>query len=182
MIKVITFNNRPDLYDDRYVNATRAMVKRHMSIPHVHWHFSQPKGDSWYIIELFQHAPYLFLALDAVIVGSLDECCNFSGLTAIEEWKIPGEPNTSMMWVADVDDLYEKYVADKENIKEKYPWSMHAEQAWLKKEAKLDFFPKGWGISYKYDGKPKEDTKMVVFHGRPKPHEVKDEWVRENWR
>ena len=26
------------------------------------------------------------------------------------------------------------------------------------------------------------NSKIVVFHGTPKPHEVKDTWVKENWK
>jgi len=26
------------------------------------------------------------------------------------------------------------------------------------------------------------NSKIVVFHGSPKPHEVEDTWVRENWK
>jgi hypothetical protein len=39
-------------------------------------------------------------------------------------------------------------------------------------------------VSYKYHcrtGLPK-DAKVVVFHGKPDPHEVADEWVKQCWR
>jgi len=182
MIKVITYNNRWDLYSKEYEDKTRSMIKRHMTIPHIHRHYVAPHGDSWYIIELFKHEPFLLVALDAVVVGSLNECVNFNKLTAIEEWKLPGEPNTSLMWVTGVGKLYDKFQKDKEKIKENYPWVLHAEQRWLRDNADIDFYPRGWGTSYKYDGKPKKDTKIVVFHGKPKPHEVKDEWVKDNWK
>ena len=39
-------------------------------------------------------------------------------------------------------------------------------------------------VSYKYHcrarGLPKE-AKVVIFHGKPDPHEVQDEWVRQCW-
>ena len=27
-----------------------------------------------------------------------------------------------------------------------------------------------------------DNTSVAVFHGEPHPHEVQDEWVKENWR
>ena len=50
---------------------------------------------------------------------------------------------------------------------------------------KHDIFPQNWVISYKLQairtGIP-EDCKIVSFHGRPKPHECSEVWVKENWR
>lgn len=46
-------------------------------------------------------------------------------------------------------------------------------------------FPKGWCLSYKKhcEGQtPPGSPRIVAFHGRPKPHEVEDPWVKENWR
>lgn len=178
-VTVMTYNNRPDLYDSRYEKATRNMIRRHLSVPHAHIH-CRGGHDSWHIVDLFRYAPFLLVALDAIIVGSLDECVRMGCFTAIEEWKIPYEPNLSLAWVEGVEGLHREFKANEARIREKYPWSAHAEQAWLK--GKCSFYPKQWATSYKYHGAPKEDTKMVVFHGKPKPHEVNDEWVRENWR
>jgi hypothetical protein len=39
-------------------------------------------------------------------------------------------------------------------------------------------------LSYKVDGKPKDDCSIIRFHGRPRPHEVANQldWMKENWR
>lgn len=40
-------------------------------------------------------------------------------------------------------------------------------------------------ISYKqkcrHDKPPPGNTRVVSFHGKPKPHELKNEWIRKNW-
>ena len=44
----------------------------------------------------------------------------------------------------------------------------------------ITYYPSDWLQSYTcgYD----MNAKIVVFHGAPKPHEVEDTWVKENWR
>lgn len=43
-------------------------------------------------------------------------------------------------------------------------------------------FPAGWCGSYKRGGASHPDARLVVFEGRPKPHEcLQLPWVRENW-
>ena len=54
------------------------------------------------------------------------------------------------------------------------------------KPVKHDLIPEKWVKSYKLHkmaqtGLP-ADCRIAVFHGRPKPHEVNDSWVKENWR
>lgn len=50
--------------------------------------------------------------------------------------------------------------------------------------ARFDTFPESWVVSYRIWAKRKgiAGTKIVAFHGRPKPHEVDDGWVKELWR
>jgi hypothetical protein len=52
-------------------------------------------------------------------------------------------------------------------------------QSW---QAWEDLLP-GQVLSYKRDcgnGLP-SDSRLVRFHGKPRPHEVNDQWVKENW-
>lgn len=50
--------------------------------------------------------------------------------------------------------------------------------------ARFDTFPENWVVSYRIWAKRKGigGVKIVAFHGRPKPHEVGDDWVKEHWR
>ena len=168
MLRVITVNNRPDLYGPIYDDMIAMGIKKHLSLPHEHLHISAEKGDSWIYVELFKLEPFLFVGIDTIIVGSLDECCNMGHFTAIREWKPPNstEPNTSLMWVEGV-----KHLADIPIDKEKYTWGNHAEQRFLQHNARINFYPSKWTPSYKYSTVT-DDAKIVIFHGKPKPHEV----------
>jgi len=180
MVKVLTYNNRPDIYDERYNRATASMIKEHLTIPYEHTHFNGEGGDSWFSIDMFKYEPYLFVALDAIVTGSLNECVNVGKFTAIEAWKRPGMPNLSLAWIEDVEYLYDLYKEREYQIKHDYPWDQLAEQKWLKEHADLEFWPVGWVTSRKWHGEPGEDTKMVVFHGHPKPHQCNG-WAKELW-
>lgn len=64
------------------------------------------------------------------------------------------------------------------------------DQEWItdalrpKKKVRSRAFPPGWIVSYKKHGRHglPAGAKIVVFHGSPKPHEVGNDYVRENWR
>lgn len=49
---------------------------------------------------------------------------------------------------------------------------------------KIGFFPEESIGSYKYQVRMKGEkpAPIVVFHGNPKPHEIKEKWLLENWR
>ena len=165
--RVITVNNRPDLYNEEYDERIAEGIATHLTIPHEHLHISSKNGDSWFYIEMMKLQPFLFVGIDTIIVGSLNECCNMGSLTAISEWKNPMEPNTSLMWVEGTEYLWDKWID-----REKYTWANHAEQRFLQHHAKLQFYRESWTPSYKYSTIT-EDAKIVVFHGKPKPHEVR---------
>lgn len=60
---------------------------------------------------------------------------------------------------------------------------LHGDQNWITRALWPDsirFFADGFVKSYKYGGRT--EAPLVVFHGSPKPHEVNDTWVQENWQ
>lgn len=82
---------------------------------------------------------------------------------------------------------------------------MHGDQDWMFDQIKtnFDFWPDNWCQSYKWEirnrnelsgagnsklfksivePKVKEDTAILVFHGTPKPEQVKDPIIIDNWR
>ena len=81
----------------------------------------------------------------------------------------------------------------------------HGDQDWITKRAKDDInhWPDDWIRSYKWemiglkdtklltkDGRKffrtpatiKEENKVAVFHGEPKPFNCADKWVVDNWK
>ena len=104
-----------------------------------------------------------------------------------------GTCNSSvMMWRGDVGaDIYEGF---RPAVVE----DLHGDQNWITRVMWHRYHPRtqseagsvppcpmrlfnseGIVSSYKYHG---TKTPIVVFHGNPKPHEVSEQWIRENWR
>ena len=46
---------------------------------------------------------------------------------------------------------------------------------------KIDYYPSDWITSYKLS-ESHQNSKIVVFHGVPKPDEVNDDFVKEHWK
>ena len=92
-------------------------------------------------------------------------------------------------------------MASSKEIQNKY----HGDQDWIFACAQKNFitWPKEWCMSYKWQIRDKQDlevynnkfrfksvvnpkinseTSILVFHGDPKPHEIDDGVVVENWR
>jgi len=199
-MNIYTFNNNHELYGDEYVLKTASMVDRWMSKPYRFVHFTDKpvKGiecrplidpekfsSSWQILGLMTlPEPFLLLALDGVVTGPLDDFAAASELVAIQEWKRPGKINTSCMWVEDCQYI-PKQLRMRHLKSREYSWDRYAEQTFIEnhKEGELIFWPSEWVPSYKYDcmWRSPEGSKFVTFHGSPKPHEVKGNWVEEYW-
>ncbi len=57
----------------------------------------------------------------------------------------------------------------------------HGDQNWITRTLWPNFrlLPDGVALSYKYGNRQK--APVVIFHGSPKPADVRDDWVLENW-
>lgn len=142
-----------------------------------------PKGDR-----------IIYLDLDTVIVGSLDEIFSFDDSFAILEdfYRKGGLQSSIMGWEADsYTDIYKDY-EDQE-----FPNLEGGDQEFIEnffnylKEIETYQHVKFWQklyyncfVSYKVhckDGIPK-NAKVIVFHGNPRPHEVLTGWVPKIWK
>jgi hypothetical protein len=142
----------------------------------------------------------LYLDLDQVIVGTLDDIIDFpSDFACMKGYPSfdcpPGLENEacastfllrkgslSVVW-----DEYEKAGKPVWNPQGGNGPLRLAEQEIIndpRLEIKWDLFPETWIISYKLWAKKKglpSDCKIVAFHGRPKQTEVTDAFVSEHW-
>lgn len=145
---------------------------------------------------------FITLGLDIVICGCLDPIIHFpSSFAAMKDWPshhcAPGDEKHVNCEVV----LYRN--GSHERIWREYcrvgkpTWDMltppasrvwpFCQQGWLNSRPQplhVDIFPEEWCCSYKLmvleKGLPK-DAKIVSFHGHPKPGEVQEQWVKENW-
>jgi len=204
-----------DKYGPEYVHRLRDGVARHLSVPHRFICLTdRPHSFEcdtlpiplnlpgwWGKIALFNKdiipGRKLFLDLDNVIVGSLDDFAAYDGELAVIR-PFPGDRdygiNSGLMNIGPGahHHVWEKFsinpVAAIHFCKAiAVPSWNYGDQRWLELTIpKVDYWQDlipGQVVSYKFhckDGLPKPG-RVVCFHGKPDPHEVNDSWVLENW-
>lgn len=138
----------------------------------------------------------LWLDLDVIITGSLDELVDKYCHTCLSmplNWAQSGHggcQSSVMAWadnhnVRQIYDLFDPKDARWPPVNDGYLWG---DQEWitqLRDTRKIQVNPMNadWVKSYKYHvrgrGGPPEGSKVIVFHGSPKPSEVREPWF--NW-
>lgn len=134
----------------------------------------------------------VYFDLDVAITGRLEELTQRKGI--IGDWLWEGCYNSSVMvWDhGEHRDAWETFTLDMITA----PGPLIPAHALPKGQANggdqehltalggWDLLPDGWCLSYRVHAKawPPNDCRVVVFHGRPKPHEVTDGWVPDTWK
>lgn len=154
---------------------------------------SKKKIEGWfYKLALFDpkinpiRGKVLYLDLDIVIMNNIDHFFEVEGekLYIIEDWiykanKIKKYNSSVMCWnTKNYTNLFLDYL---NNVFKK---NYCGDQDFITDYVKdVVFWPDKWCISYKWhecEKKiPEEETKIIVFHGKPKPHEVSVKWIIE---
>lgn len=170
---------------EEYVARLRAMVARHLSLPHRFECITASNKPGWWAkIDLFQPGRFtgrvLYLDLDTVIVGSLDELAQSKGILHLRDWGWTKNDYGSgvMVWDADEhEEIFERYDAT-------VPTRFRGDQDWITHLGGWPALPKGWCVSYRYLSKvaPPAGASVICFHGQPKPHEVTTGWVPQHWK
>lgn len=148
----------------------------------------------WNKLYLFSEAAFtpgervLYFDLDTIITGSVDDLARFSGWFAIcREFGEFGKYNSSVMaWQAgnSTGALWDCW----DHAEHEF-----GDQGWISDcLTERDMRPAVWQNilpgqieSYKlglFCGMPPRGTKVVAFHGNPKPHECSEEWIKGIWR
>lgn len=182
-----------------YVARLRAGVARHLSVPHTFVEVTErdlPDGRTgWFnklhLLEMFD-GDVLYLDLDVIVTANIDRLVDSlhadrDRIWARDDWSYPvtnqrhgreATINSSvMLW---------RGRKDMTGVTERMLRETHGDQGIITQL----FWPHGIGLmpgalvrSYKYDvlrGAAPEP--LVVFHGRPKPHEVRDPWAVQAWQ
>lgn len=132
----------------------------------------------------------LYLDLDVVLTNSIGPLADLTAdepLIMIENFgpnKAHAAHNSSVMLWSHGDprvaNIYSLFTPDVMS-------SLHGDQCWIWRvlREQIANFPPGMVKSYKYDYRGRMErvpgASVVVFHGDPKPHEVKEAWVTLNW-
>lgn len=148
-----------------------------------------PKGlEGWwgklYLFNEFKEGKTLFLDLDTVIVGALDDvvACDKPFVILRDFYRPDGWQSSMMLWEGDYSHIWQHWVTAGQ------PRLEGGDQAWIEyilPQADIwqDLYPNAF-VSYKA-GKcsvmfPPE-AKVVIFHGEPRPHECGG-WVEKVWK
>ena len=183
-----------DKYHKGYVYALKEMVEKNLTIEHDFVCITTEKLPGiqtklpfvpyhgwWQKIGLFApfitSGPSLYFDLDVVITGNIDYLAEYtdSQLAAPSNWARSGHgglQSSVMAWKGNWTEPYERF---------KPQWPEVAERLWGDQEFLWEMLGDDWTRiphvgSYKYhcrEGIP-DDLKVIVFHGKPDPHEVTD--------
>lgn len=200
-------------YDAEWVRKLRDGVARNLTIPYRFACLSDCEVPCeriplvhdwpgwWSKIELFRPGvitgPTLYLDLDTVITGKLDEIAEISyPFAALRNFHQPDYIGSGVLWFRDAESVphgvYEKfkrmpdaYIAHHERVR---VGSHLGDQAfiWDALGGQIPFLTDEFkGVySYKYHAKAHlpDDAKVICFHGEPRLHQVKSPWIERCWQ
>ncbi len=170
---------------DLYVEAMRSMVARFMKQDHL-FVCLKDEGEEkgwWAKIELFRPGRFfgrvLYLDLDTVVVGNLDELVEHKGIIDLIDWgwKTHTLCTSTMVW--DAGEHEEVFTKFDSSVKKRF----RGDQDWITELGGWAVLPAHLCRSYRYHSvvKPPAGCAVVAMHGSPKPHEIQFGWVPEAW-
>jgi len=184
--KFICFSNQKMELDSDIELKTFPMLTERGVLPRLYM-FSEASG-------LFGHQ-VLCLDLDVVITGSLKDIMAYDGLFCArskfrrgEEYKLDGDIMSFRAGKEVEERFWYPFVQDVEAAER---LTLGRERYWMRHVAgdiadRWDKVAPGQVVSYKrhvkQKGKLPPKARIVSCHGSPRPHEVKDNWIKEYWK
>lgn len=172
-------------FGDRYVSTLHAMVKRNLSREFQFVCLKDEGGPGWWSkIELFRPGRFsgrvVYIDLDSVIVGPLDELAESKGIIDLHDWGWKKHILGSGVMVWDSGEHAEVFTQYTQHVPERF----RGDQDWITHLGGWPILPAHLCRSYRYDcvNEPPDGCVHVSMHGLPKPHEIRDGWVPSAWR
>ena len=179
------------------VDTLRRQVEHQLSLPHEFICITEGDLPGWWNkVRLFDgraRERNLWLDLDVVLTGSIDGLVTplDTGIRIAKNWAqsgFGGCQSSVMYWEGDngriINDEFDPAIAHWPPISQ--PGILWGDQEWItqlrdEKRLEVEYFNPVDVISYKYHvrgtGLPPH-AKVVVFHGKPKPSQVNESWIR----
>ena len=181
-------------YGPEYVTRLRDGVARHMMTPHKFMCFTDANVDGvhchplpadlpgwWAKVGLTKlGVPLLYFDLDVIITGDLTPLIEWNGFGIIDDWWQPGFNSSVMRFDGSERDIWDGFMP---SMMDMMPGGDQQYFTMARPNART--FPPEWLPSYKADGcseRVPNGALAVVFHGQPKPADIKSGWVPELWR
>lgn len=206
MITVLCVLRSGGVYNAEWVAKLQRGVSRNLTIPHqfvclsdcevscerIQLEHDWPKW--WSKLEMFSRrvisGPTLYLDLDTVIVGNIDWLADLPHEFAmLRNFSNPEAVGSGVMWFRSVPHIvYDKFALDPEMYMGRYAMkagvngSHIGDQAFISDTLIAPIQHIVGPVSYKKhcrDGLP--DASIVCFHGRPRPDQVRQSWMKEHW-
>lgn len=185
MIKIFTvydpkeFKHSKGKYTDEHIYRLEDMLNEQVIQP---YNFSVIMSDWpgwWGKIELFQFDQVFYLDLSVAIIQPIDHIIDATGdFMACRDFVFPELMNSKVMsWKGDYSYVFDKFAADPERFMAQYQGGSEwwGDQSFINHTIKekryfQDLFPNEI-VSYKL-GEITKETRIIGFHGKPKPEET----------
>lgn len=187
---------------EEYVRVLHDMVQRNLSVPFRFVCFTDAPLDGieceavpfgvtgwWAKLWMFERLRdesglVLYLDLDTVVTGSLDEIAKYGGRFAIlrDFYRPDGYGSGMMLWRGDHSSIWQYWAdrgmpkprgGDQEWIEQIMPVADRIQDLWPGKVCSFKQHAQDW---------PPGGTAVVCFHGEPRPHNCFTPWVEAFWR
>jgi hypothetical protein len=195
-------------YDVSYVTKLKAMVERHLKVPHRFVCYSnidvpcerlplQANWPGWWSkMEVFNpEVPgrIFFMDLDTVLTGDITAMSQRTDLVMIHGFHGTRTYASGFMMLPESDraEIFQRFTANPHRYMQEFKFS--GDQAFIGRNIKWaatwqEEFPRQL-VSYKFECRDKNDdtlppgARVVCFHGTPRPHQMPaDHWTMEHWR
>jgi len=167
------------------------------SVTEEHWAqplFGNYKG-WWSLIELFRlTGPVVITGLDTVFVGSVDPFLQLAKSLTEEEFYMIHAFKKNEVWASG----FMIWNGDWSWLLDDFKYKEHsAKYQWEQRYTKFSLLKRGVEIkgvqdqidgiySYKHHcrgkGGPPKDARAILFHGRPRPGNVRESWIKKEWK
>lgn len=184
-----------------YVSKLRNMVARNLTLPYTFEVVTEEdlpfQRDSWWnkltLFDMF-HDETLYLDLDVVITANINHLVERARTDRDRVWMRDDFSYSIVKPRQDLDEDFKRFLGGAGCCNSSVMlWNgvyhferdpeCHGDQNVITRELWPDhvgLLPYASIKSYKYH--PGEVAPIVVFHGEPKPHEVRDHFVQDHWR
>lgn len=181
--KIVCVLNKSPEYQSEYVGRLFSGISDHLDS--FEFVAIQSKWPGWWSkLEIFSPdvtGDFLYLDLDTIIVGPIDDLFTAGKLTVLADFNLP-KPDfmaTGVMFVTEHERacVWAEWIRDPQGHMARHGGNGDGgflSQFWKKKAARWQDLMPGKIVSYKLhcrNGVPK-DASVVCFHGKPKPKDV----------
>ena len=186
-------------YPDYYPERLSRSITNNLTIPHEVYLIEETDYPGWWgkINVLAEPGPALWVDMDCVITGSLDDLIpgrTTADIVTARNWAQSGHGGcqSSVMYWNDASRIVEAYDPNEPTLGNWPPRNdsgcLWGDQEFLTllrdtQRIEVEYFDSAHVVSYKYhcrQGVP-DDARVVCFHGKPDPHEVRADWVKRCW-